>query len=164
MIIAVNFHYIREQFTDPYPSIFGVTPLKFAKQLDALQQGGTTFLGIDDIIEIIDDEKTLPKRAVVITFDDGFKEQFELAWPILQRKGIPAIFYINTKPIEEDFVTLTHKIHIIRAHTEPKRLLYTLKKALNDENIDLPFTSKQTATDVYKYDTPENAQLKYFLN
>ena len=53
MLIAVNYHYIRERFNEPYPSIFGVTPIEFAEQLNVL---GTeaTFVGASDVLEAID--------------------------------------------------------------------------------------------------------------
>lgn len=39
---------------------------------------------------------TLPSRAVCITFDDGYRDNFEVAYPILQRYGLPATFFIAT--------------------------------------------------------------------
>lgn len=39
-------------------------------------------------------EGDLPPRAVAVTFDDGFLDNYELALPILERYGIPATFYI----------------------------------------------------------------------
>ena len=163
MLIGVNYHYIRESFDAPYPSIFGVTPSEFINQLDILGRSAE-FLSLDDVVEIIDGETTMPQRSVVITFDDGFKEQFELAWPILKSKGIPAIFFINTKPIEEEFVTTTHKIHVLRAYTSPSELLESLQIVLEDQGISFTLPTPFKAREVYKYDSIEDAQLKYFLN
>ncbi|MCK9631760.1 MAG: polysaccharide deacetylase family protein [Methanoregula sp.] len=163
MLVAVNFHYIRKTFDAPFPSIFGVTPKEFSDQLDILGKTAQ-FLGSDDICDIIDGTKSLPPKAVVITFDDGFKEQYELAWPILKEKGIPAIFFVNTRPIEENFVPTVHKIHIIRAYTPPERFLDILISILKNRGCSLTFPSKQKAKEVYRYDSEEDAQLKYFLN
>lgn len=44
MLIACNFHYIRESFETPFPSIFGVTPQQFEHQLDLLAHHGE-FIG-----------------------------------------------------------------------------------------------------------------------
>lgn len=163
MLVAVNFHYIRESFDAPFPSIFGATPKEFSDQLDILGKSAQ-FLGSNDICEIIEGTKTLPPKAVIITFDDGFKEQYDLAWPILKGKGIPAIFFVNTRPIEEDFVTTVHKIHIIRAYTPPERFLDLLISVLKKRGMSLVLPSKQKAKEVYIYDSEEDAQLKFFLN
>lgn len=162
MLIAINFHYIRNNFEFPYPSIFGVTPSQFAKQLEVLAEHGD-FVGISDIIELTD-KSDIPGKKIAITFDDGLKEQYELALPILKKKGIPAIFYANTKPIDEDFVTTTHKIHIIRSVTSPEKLMTVLSDLLNKHAIELSLPNPEVAQTVYKYDTAAAAQIKYFLN
>ena len=163
MLIAINYHYIREGFDTPYPSIFGVTPEDFSFQLDVLGRSAS-FLSMDDIVDIVDGKRSLPDRSVVITFDDGLKEQYELAWPVLQKKGIPAIFYANTRPIEENFVTTTHKIHIVRAYTHPDELLNHLQNVLAKENLEFSLPYAHEAQKVYRYDSVENARLKFFLN
>jgi len=163
MLIAINFHYIREKYNEPYPSIFGVTPQQFSGTLDQLGRFAN-FLSIEDIVAIIEGRKKIPKKAVVITFDDGFKEQYELAWPILKEKGIPAIFFVNTQPIEEKIVTITHKIHILRAYTPTKKFQQILENILREKNIEINYPSFNIARNAYKYDKPEAAKLKYFLN
>ncbi|MDC0229382.1 polysaccharide deacetylase family protein [Deltaproteobacteria bacterium] len=163
MLIAVNYHYIRDHFDAPFPSIFGVTPKKLISQIDILGSSAK-FLSLDDVVDIIDGRQTIPPKAVVISFDDGFREQFELAWPILSAKGIPAIFFVNTKPIEDKFVTNTHKIHILRAYTSPTELMAALKNMLENLGLTLKLPSPLKACKVYKYDSKEDAQLKYFMN
>jgi peptidoglycan/xylan/chitin deacetylase (PgdA/CDA1 family) len=162
MLVAVNFHYIREKFDAPYPSIYGVTPQEFSNQLEILGESAQ-FLGSDDISEIIDG-KSIPYRAIIITFDDGLKEQYDLAWPILKEKGIPAIFFVNTRPIEEKIITTVHKIHLIRAYASPEQVLEVLINTLKQQGTSLVLPSALKAKSAYKYDSAEDAQIKYFLN
>jgi peptidoglycan/xylan/chitin deacetylase (PgdA/CDA1 family) len=41
-------------------------------------------------------EGTLPAAAATITFDDGYADNLEIAWPILKRNSLPATFFIST--------------------------------------------------------------------
>src|SRR5215472_1125901 len=42
----------------------------------------------------------LPERSVVVTFDDGYADNFEIAMPILDRVGVPATFYVTVDCLE----------------------------------------------------------------
>jgi peptidoglycan/xylan/chitin deacetylase (PgdA/CDA1 family) len=44
-------------------------------------------------------EKNIPPRCAVITFDDGWKSQFEVAWPILKKYGYPLTLFIYTEGV-----------------------------------------------------------------
>lgn len=44
-------------------------------------------------------EMPLPKRAAVITFDDGYRGTFENGLPVLERLGVPSIIFLNMQPI-----------------------------------------------------------------
>lgn len=163
MLVAVNFHYIRDSFAAPYPSIFGVTPEQFREQLRILGSVGE-FVGNDDILDALDGGRPLPERAIVVTFDDGLAEQFTTAWPILQEMGIPAIFFPNTACIASARVETVHKIHILRSQIAPEEILAVLAGYAANHDIDLSSFDTTNAGLQYKYDSPQNAQLKYLLN
>ena len=48
---------------------------------------------LDEILSFLKGEAELPRRAVAVTFDDGFTDNAEIAAPILERVGIRAAFY-----------------------------------------------------------------------
>jgi peptidoglycan/xylan/chitin deacetylase (PgdA/CDA1 family) len=50
---------------------------------------------LDEILLFLKGEHDLPRRAVAVTFDDGFADNFEIAAPILERYGIRASFYVT---------------------------------------------------------------------
>src|SRR6185437_6964047 len=105
MLVAGNYHYIRPGFEAPYPGIFGVTPPQFESQLARLSKIAS-FVSSADIVNALESGHPLPENALLITFDDGLKEQFEFALPILDKMGIPAVFYINTSNISESKIYL----------------------------------------------------------
>lgn len=158
MLAVGNFHYIREDFKAPYPSIFGLTPRQFESQLEILSKQGR-FISQDDLLS--SDKLSTEDKLLLITFDDGLKEQFELAKPILDRMGIPFICFINTSNFSENKVSLVHKIHLLRSIVSSfeleKRILEIHFVTLNEEE-------KNKAHIHYNYDPLEVARLKYLLN
>jgi peptidoglycan/xylan/chitin deacetylase (PgdA/CDA1 family) len=55
---------------------------------------------LDRLASFVKGEQDLPEHAVAITFDDGYRDNYELAMPILNRFGIPAAFYVTVDSIE----------------------------------------------------------------
>lgn len=68
-------------------------PERFARQMAWL---GRTHhpVGLDTLLAGLDGKEELPKKAVAVTFDDGFTRTFEEALPILTRYRIPATMFI----------------------------------------------------------------------
>ena len=57
-------------------------------------------LSLDELIEIIIDERPIPKRGVVITFDDGYRNNLSIAQPILDAWNLPFTVYVSTRNID----------------------------------------------------------------
>ncbi len=51
-------------------------------------------VSLDDVLLFLKGEKTLPPRAVVVTFDDGYADNYQAANDILSPLGIPGVFYV----------------------------------------------------------------------
>lgn len=166
MLIATNYHYIRESFDAPYPGIYGVTPAQFEAQLMALAKEGT-FVSGADVRDHLSNGAALPERALLVTFDDGLKEQYDVALPILDRLGIPALFFVNPRNTEESVVSTVHKIHLLRSTLAPEIFLSSVMKNAEALGVDaavLTPQEKAKATAHNSYDAPDAAILKHFLN
>lgn len=162
--VVVNFHYVRPTFDHPYAGIHGCTPEMLASQLDALGQVGE-FVGLSDVLAAATGGRSLPTRAVLITFDDGLREQVEHALPVLDRRGVPAAYFVNTAPLLERRVLPVHRLHLLRAHVAPTRLATLLAEAATASGLSLD-VALDTAEVMrqYRYDEPEVARLKFLLN
>lgn len=57
---------------------------------------------LEDIADFVANKKSLPSRAVAITFDDGYRDFKENALPILRKYGIPAILFVCTGEINAE--------------------------------------------------------------
>ena len=60
------------------------TPEKFREDMEALKNAGFNTIFLSDLYEYVKNDKKLPKKPVVITFDDGYYNNFEYAYPILK--------------------------------------------------------------------------------
>lgn len=49
-----------------------------------------------EVLEAQRGSRRLPRRAVLLTFDDGYRDFGEIAWPILQQLGLPATVFVPT--------------------------------------------------------------------
>ena len=52
------------------------------------------------VADAINSGTALPKRAVMVTFDDGFRDNYEVAFPVLRSHGVPALFFVSTGYID----------------------------------------------------------------
>lgn len=73
-------------------NFLSLSPKKFEKQMRYLKEEKFAFLKSDDLKNGVIPEK----KSVLITFDDGFQDNFSIAIPILKKYNIPAIFFITT--------------------------------------------------------------------
>ena len=64
-----------------------------------LQDKKIPVIGMQDFLAWKRGEKSIPPRAAVLTFDDGWKSQYEVAWPILKKFGYPVTLFIYTEGI-----------------------------------------------------------------
>jgi peptidoglycan/xylan/chitin deacetylase (PgdA/CDA1 family) len=57
-------------------------------------------ISLDEAIKHIRSGNTLPRRSVVVTFDDGYADNYEVAMPVLNQAGLPATFYVTVDCVE----------------------------------------------------------------
>src|SRR4051812_7163755 len=76
-----------------------VTPDRFADQVRWLRERGYTTIGPDDCAAFVRDERPLPERPVMLTFDDGYQNLSEHALPTLLDNGMTATVFIVTSQV-----------------------------------------------------------------
>jgi biofilm PGA synthesis lipoprotein PgaB len=70
---------------------YAVAPANFAAQMQWLRHDGYHFVGMDDVLADASGKRPLPPRAVLVTFDDGYRSVYTQAFPILQAMKIPTV-------------------------------------------------------------------------
>ena len=87
------YHAISDLEADPVLAEYGVAPALFAAQLDDLSGRGWEFVDLDAVLASLDGGPPLPRRALLLTFDDAYVDLLEVACPLLQARGIPAVVF-----------------------------------------------------------------------
>ena len=79
-----------------YPPNASATPENFATQLDYLKRNYSV-IKLESLVEWARGSASLPHRPLLITFDDGYRDNLTQAIPALEAKGLSAVFFIATK-------------------------------------------------------------------
>lgn len=61
-------------------------------------------IGLQDVVKHLEGERRLPKKCFLLTFDDGFREIYDIVAPLLYSKGIPAVFFLTTSVIDNRYM------------------------------------------------------------
>ncbi len=75
-------------------SAYRVTPENFEEQLRYLRNAGYYSIGLEDWQSASANRRPLPGKAVLITFDDGYRDFLTHAWPLLKRYGFSATVFL----------------------------------------------------------------------
>lgn len=86
---------------DIYRLDLSVTPANFRAQMQHLAASGYTPVRLSDLSDYLREGKPLPKNPVVLTFDDGYVDNYENAFPILKQFKFPATFFVITQFVDD---------------------------------------------------------------
>jgi peptidoglycan/xylan/chitin deacetylase (PgdA/CDA1 family) len=97
------YHYVSEppEDADEYRVDLSVTPEDFQAQLQYLVDNGYETIDLYDLSLAIVNKRELPPKPVIITLDDGYRDNYENAFPILKEMGLTATFFIVTDFIDK---------------------------------------------------------------
>lgn len=84
---VVMYHYVRtvDAKKDPLGYNLSINPDDFEKQMKYLKDQGYTTIHLSDLVD-----KKIPKKAIVLSFDDGLEDFYTTALPVLQKYGFTA--------------------------------------------------------------------------
>jgi peptidoglycan/xylan/chitin deacetylase (PgdA/CDA1 family) len=88
------YHRIAETAPDPALAPYAVRPADFRRQMALLRRMGFTTVRPEDVLAARRGERTLPTRAVWVTFDDGYADFEDVAVPILRANGQTATVFV----------------------------------------------------------------------
>ena len=126
---------------DPVRAL-GISKDRFDEQMNYLKNGGYIVIGLADLYRKIATRESTEKN-VVLTFDDGYIDNFEVAWPIMQKYGFKGTFFIISNRIgtsdymsNEQIKTLQDSGCEIGSHTQTHPDLTKLSISRLKEEIE----------------------------
>lgn len=102
-VVVLSYHKIGPPAPGGWETWFYIPEDVFAEQLAVLRDGGWQPVDMTTFVEGLTEPEGLPERSALITFDDGQRSLREVALPVLERFGYPAVLFMPT-----DFVGLTN--------------------------------------------------------
>lgn len=104
------YHYVSElpPDADVYRRDLTVSPEAFEAQLQYLDQAGYRAVTLTDVHLALTEGYPLPEKPVVLTFDDGYRDAYDVVFPKLLDYGYPATFFVLATPAHyesEDYLT-----------------------------------------------------------
>jgi peptidoglycan/xylan/chitin deacetylase (PgdA/CDA1 family) len=87
---------------DQYRLDLSVTPGQLDEQLRWLRDAGYTSVTLDALYDALVAGAPLPPRPVILTFDDGYADAYTHAFPLLERYGFVATFFVVTEWLDHE--------------------------------------------------------------
>ncbi|MCG3176227.1 MAG: hypothetical protein MOGMAGMI_01173 [Candidatus Omnitrophica bacterium] len=117
-----------------------VSPEVFERQMEFLKVHGYRVIPLSEAVRLYKEGRPIPRKTVVITFDDGTLDNFDHAFPVLRKMDFPATIFMITSNIgqegwlgEQDLKILDQSGIEIGSHTADHAFLPSLK---NDAEIE----------------------------
>lgn len=91
------YHYIEPQDKDDkIRASLTTNPYTLDAEIKTLKDSDYTFMTAFELSQVINGKKSLPGKPVLLTFDDGYRDFYTYAYPILKRYNVPATQYVIT--------------------------------------------------------------------
>jgi len=131
-LYCFNYHRVGEpELTQYDPNVFSCNEQNFMQQIEYIKENFHV-IALDDIDTILK-EKLENQKYALITFDDGYIDNYTTAFPILKKYNVPATFFLATNFINDLTIPWWDKIAYLVRHTKEREV----KLSSWSETIDL---------------------------
>lgn len=124
------YHYIRDLKHSRYPEIKGLDKSLFREQIEFMKNN-FNIVTMEQVIDVVQRKSDLPENALLLTFDDGYIDNYTFALPILEEYGVQGSFFIPGKTFTTHQLLDVNKIHYILASADVRKLSEDLKKEMD---------------------------------
>lgn len=97
-------------------SALSVSPENFRRQMEFLSCRKYNVISLADFVRAVSNEEKLPRNSVVLTFDDGYADNFTWAYPVLKAYHLPATIFVIVDGIgKEGYLSYTQMEEMLSA-------------------------------------------------
>ncbi|MGN0395908.1 MAG: polysaccharide deacetylase family protein [Coprococcus sp.] len=129
-LYIVMYHYTRDLKHSRYPEIKGLDLPLFREQIHYFKDNFNV-VTMEQVIDAAEGKSELPKAAVLLTFDDGYVDNYTYAYPILEEVGVQGSFFIPGKTFSTHQLLDVNKIHYILASANIQKLVLDVKERMD---------------------------------
>lgn len=124
-LLVLNYHRIGDAASSPFdPGVFSTSAEGFDEQIASLK-AKYEFATVDEALNIIEGKVSIEKMKVLVTFDDGYRDNFQLAFPVLKKHQVEAVFFLTTAAIATGTVPWWDEIAYLAKRQAPASLRIT---------------------------------------
>lgn len=138
------YHYTRDLAHSRYPNIKGLDIDLFRRQIEFLK-ANFNIVRMEQVIDSVERHTALPENAVLLTFDDGYADNYTYALPILEEYGVQGSFFIPGKTFSTHQLLDVNKVHYILASANINALVADVKDKMDHyrgREFDYPATEE----------------------
>lgn len=107
---VLMYHRIVDELTQEFgPAQYSLPRDTFKKQIEYMVKKGVP-LTLDDYVKGRKSGKKLPDNSFVITFDDGYKDTYKKAFPILKKFSVPATIFVTTSFLSGECLPFEYRL------------------------------------------------------
>lgn len=136
---------------------FTISAAEFSAHLEYLSKHNHVF-SLAELNDCLQNEKTLPPNATVITIDDGYSDAFEIAFPVLKKYEMPATIFAVTDFLDGKCWLWTDLMRFVLLETKTNRL------KIEFENQDVVEADLESKTQRIELARRINSRLKKLPN
>lgn len=88
--VILQYHHV----STTTPRVTSVSPDEFRQHLEYLRDNGFTVLRLEEVVQTLRNGGALPDKTAAITFDDGYRNNYDTAFPLLREFGYPFTLFV----------------------------------------------------------------------
>jgi peptidoglycan/xylan/chitin deacetylase (PgdA/CDA1 family) len=163
-LMVLTYHRIGNRYDDPFdPGVISATSDQFYEQISYLKRK-LSLVSLEEALAFVDGtikEKTRRCR-VLITFDDGYLDNYELAFPILYTHDVQGVFFLTTSRVGTSYVPWWDHIAFLIKTARQRRftLHYPTNHVVDLEKNGMDISMRNVN---YLYSSSENVDKVRFI-